>query len=246
MRIGVSADTPGLSVARDGTYQGFEADLAREIGRELGFSSGRIKFRPVTSDNRGAYLKANRVDLVLASYSISAQREEGDGVRFAGPYLESLKGVLVRKNRPYNNLSDLQQDKTAEVCTVRNSVYVPWLKSQGLGDQLVLRSGYEDCVKALLDPATRVYGVATDDVIVAGLADKYPAETKALASSGGSEGYGVAMNSREVGLHNEVCQALSAIMAKSPGSTSRWAVLYNRHLKPMTGRTPTEPELNSC
>ncbi|MFF2653546.1 serine/threonine-protein kinase [Streptomyces sp. NPDC058045] len=246
LRIGVKKDQPGLSVAADGTYHGFEVDLAQQIGRELGFSSGQIKFRTVTSDNRSDYLRSGRVHLVLATYSISEQREKDDGVKFAGPYYEALKGLLVRKNRPYNDLSDLQHDKTADVCTARKSVYVPWVKKEHMSDQLVVRAGYEDCVKALLDPKTRVYAVATDDVIVAGLADKYSAKTKALESLSGSEGYGVAMSGKDEGLHGEVCRALTDITAKSPGHTSRWADLYNKHLKPLMGGAPTEPDLSSC
>ncbi len=247
LRIGVKKDQPGLSVGADGSYRGFEVDLAKEIARELGFKDDQVTFHAVNSDNRSDLLKSGRLDLVLATYSINEQREKEDGVKFAGPYFEALKGLLVRKNRPYNDLSDLKGDKKVEVCTARNSVYVPWIEKQGLGKQMALRAGYEDCVKALLDPKTKVYAVATDDVIVAGLAAKYSAKTKALESLSGSEGYGVAMDSEEPRLHREVCTALSAITEKSPGKPSRWADIYNRHLKSVMGDSaPKEPNLKSC
>ncbi|MBQ0826174.1 serine/threonine-protein kinase [Streptomyces tagetis] len=246
LRIGVKKDQPGLSVAVDGTYRGFEVDLAREIGHEMGFEDDRIRFVEVNSENRGGFLETGRVHLVLASYSISEEREKKDGVRFAGPYYSALKGLLVRKNRPFNDLSDLKRTSWAEICTARNSVYEPWIEKQGLGGQMTLRAGYDDCVKALLDPNTNVYAVATDDVIVAGLAAKYSAKTKALESLGGSEGYGVAMKAGDRELHDKVCSALSTIMAKPSGQPSRWAGIYDRHLKPLMGDSGPEPDLTSC
>ncbi|WP_030418919.1 serine/threonine-protein kinase [Streptomyces sp. SCSIO 75703] len=246
LRIGVKRDQPGLSVAVDGTYRGFEVDLAKEIGREMGYEDDQITFVEVNSDNRSGYLDTGRVHLVLASYSINEQREKEDGVRFAGPYYTALKGLLVRKNRPFNDLSDLKRTSWAEICTARNSVYEPWIEKQGLGGQMTLRAGYDDCVKALLDPDTNVYAVATDDVIVAGLAAKYSEKTKALDSFKGSEGYGVAMKAGDRELHGKVCSALAAITAKPSGQPSRWAGVYARHLKPLMGDSGPEPDLTSC
>lgn len=245
--VGVKKDQPGLSERDGDTYRGFEVDLAYEIARQMGFEPDAVEFHEVTSDNRDDALKTGRVDLVLATYSIDEQREKEDGVRFAGPYFEALKGLLVRENRGFDDLSDLQRHPSAEVCTARESVYVPWLEQEGLADRMALRAGYEDCVRALLDPATDVYAVATDDVIVAGLADKYDAQTKALDSLGGSEGYGVAVDGEDEELRQEVCAALSAVMGTSPGEDSRWSAVYTRHLEPIMGRpAPEEPDLTSC
>ncbi|MGW4228855.1 protein kinase domain-containing protein [Streptomyces sp. NPDC004980] len=249
LRIGVKSDQPGLSVERKGTFTGFEVDMGMEIARHLGFDDDQVTFVRVNSGNRSDYLKeADRVDIVLASYSINAEREKKDGVIFAGPYYQALKGLLVRKNRPYNDISDLQKDSSAKVCTARKSVYEAWIKDEGMADQQVLRPGFEDCVKALLDPKTPVYAVATDDVIVAGLADKYSDKTKALDNiEGDTEGYGVAMDANETGLHAEVCGALGEIMKSSGGSRSQWAGLYDLHLKPvMKQPAPGEPKLTKC
>ncbi|MFF2727979.1 protein kinase [Streptomyces sp. NPDC058008] len=247
LRVGVKADQPGLSVRSGTGYKGFEVDLARELARHLGFKDGQVEFVSVNSGNRSDLLETGRIDLVLATYSISEQREKEDKVKFAGPYFEALKGLLVRKNRPYNDLKDLQDDPTADVCTARESVYADWIEKEGLGGQMDLRAGYEDCVKALLNPRSAVYAVATDDVIVAGLADKYSEKTKALDSLGGSEGYGVAMEQGETGLHREVCGALADIMAGTAGEPSQWAGIYARHLKPiMKQPAPEEPKLTSC
>ncbi|MCW5249600.1 serine/threonine-protein kinase [Streptomyces sp. SHP 1-2] len=248
LRIGVKEDQPGLSVLSGGVYRGFEVDLARALAREMGYTDDQVSFYPVTSDNRSAYLTAGRVHLVVATYSISDERERKDEVLFAGPYFEALKGMLVRKNRRYNDVSDLQRDPSAQVCTARRSVYVPWIEQEGLGGQMTLRTGYEDCVRDLLDPESAVYAVATDDVIVAGLAHEYSARTKALESMGGSkEGYGVAVDRRKPELHRRVCEALAAVMDRSSGEPSRWSALYDRHLRPLMNRpAPEEPELTSC
>ncbi|MFD1832796.1 serine/threonine-protein kinase [Streptomyces desertarenae] len=247
LRVGVKGDQPGLSVEVKGTHRGFEVDLAKEIARELGCKEDQVTFQTVTTDNRNGYLTTGKVDLVLATYSISEERERTDKVKFAGPYFEALKGLLVRKKRPYGDLSDLRRDSEAEVCTAEGSVYEEWLKEEGLGGQTVTRDGYDDCVRDLLDPGTDVYAVATDDVIVDGLARKYAAKTRALPSRGEPEHLGVAMDAAHQDLHEGVCAALKAIVGKSPGKTSRWAEIYNEHLQPITGQpAPREPELTSC
>lgn len=253
LRVGVKEDQPYLSKVTAHGHQGFEVDLAYAIGSRLGFSHDEVKFVDVTSDNRDDYVRQHKVDLVLATYSMGEDREKADGVKFAGSYFEALRGLLVRKDRRYNDLSDLQHDASATVCTARNSDYVAWLKDEGLGDRTEVRDGYEKCVDALLDPKTRVYAVATDDVIVAGLAAQDQAvhgdaaRTKALPSLSGSENYGVAMDPKERGLHREVCTALSAIMKASPGRPSQWATIYDHHLKSIMHQSaPGEPELTSC
>ncbi|MFE8008221.1 serine/threonine-protein kinase [Streptomyces sp. NPDC057418] len=249
LRIGVKDDQPGLSVESKGTFKGFEVDMGMEIARHLGFDDDQVTFVRVNSGNRSDYLKeADRADIVLASYSINEEREKKDGVIFAGPYYQALKGLLVRKNRPYNDLSDLQKDPSAKVCTAKKSVYETWIRTEGLAGQQVLRPGFEDCVEALLDPGTPVYAVATDDVIVAGLADKYADRTKALDNiEGEPEGYGVAMAANETGLHEEVCDALAEIMDSSGGGRSKWAAMYDRHLEPiMRQPAPGEPRRAKC
>ncbi|WP_326697239.1 serine/threonine-protein kinase [Streptomyces sp. NBC_01754] len=251
--IGVKSDQPGLSVrtgkASDGVeeFKGFEVDLGYAIARKLGFGEDRVRFVAVNSGNRSAYLRAGRAHIVLATYSINEKREKEDKVAFAGPYFEAFKGLLVRKNRRYNDLSDLQQDRTTKVCTARDSVYVPWLDTVQLTGQRVLRAGYEECVDDLLDPGINVYAVATDDVIVAGLADKYKEKTKGIYNLGDDpERYGVATDARETGLHDEVCDALKAIMKKTTGPTE-WAGIYDKHLKSiMRQSAPPEPKLRAC
>ncbi len=251
LKVGVKKDQHGLSEGSDGAYKGFEPDLAKAIAREMGFKDIQVEFVDVNSNNRADSLKSGDVDLVLATYSISAKREKKDNVKFAGPYFKVLKGLLVRKNRGYKDLTDLQGKPRAKVCTARDSVYQDWLVKEKMKDRMTLRNGYEDCVlKELLNSKSPVDAVATDDVIVAGLAEEHPG-TERLESYGSAESYGVAMTKSNEDLHREVCTALSAIMAKAPDkpsdSESEWAGLYNDNLRQIMHRSaPEEPKLTSC
>jgi eukaryotic-like serine/threonine-protein kinase len=244
LKIGVKEDQPGLSEERPGGRKGFEVSLAEEIAQSMGYGADEFHFVNVTSDNRDSLLKSGHVDIVLATYSITEKRKS-QGIDFAGPYYEAHRSLLVRKDRNYKDISNLQDDSSAEVCTVRGSTYEDWIVEEGLTPKNHFPAKYKDCVAALLDSGNRVYAVATDDVIVAGYAREYPG-TQRLDSLDGSEPYGVAMLPGQKVLKAEVCGALSKIM-KGAGNNSRWARMYEKHLFPLLGEpAPNEPQLKEC
>lgn len=55
------------------------------------------------------------------------------------------------------------------------------------------------------------------------------------------------MDTKETGLHAEVCGAPGKIMKSSGGGRSQWAEVYDLHLKPvMKQPAPGEPKLTKC
>ncbi|MFI6944749.1 serine/threonine-protein kinase [Streptomyces sp. NPDC050422] len=254
--FGVKADQPGLSEKTGNSYAGFEVDMAREVGRELGFDTDpqaekRIRFYPVTSSTRAPLVTTkNRVDLVMATYSVGEEREKRDGVDFAGTYFDPLGALLVKKDN-FKNIDsrhDLENDKSAEVCTAAGSTYEQWIKDEGVTPEKNFPSGYEECAKEVTTKGNNVYAMATDDVIVAGYASKFGNTKMVDTFDGGAKGYGVAMDPSEKGLKREVCRALSEIMKKRNGGPSKWMELYNKHLKPLMPDEykVEEPKLTEC
>lgn len=254
--FGVKADQPGLSEKVGNSYEGFEVDMAKEVGRELGFDTDgkakkRIRFYPVTSSTRAPLVTTkNRVDLVMATYSVGEEREEKDGVDFAGTYFDPLGALLVKKDN-FKNIDsrhDLENDKTAEVCTAAGSTYEQWIKDEGVTPEKNFPSGYEECAKEVTTKGNNVYAMATDDVIVAGYASKFGNTKMVDTFDGGAKGYGVAMDRSEKGLKREVCRALSEIMKKRDGGPSKWMELYDKHLKPLMPDEykVEEPKLTEC
>ncbi|MFE6666702.1 serine/threonine-protein kinase [Streptomyces sp. NPDC057697] len=250
LKVGVKADQPGLSEkTKDGTYRGYEIDLAYAIGHDMGYGRDQVTFEPVSSENRSTILQKGDVDLVIATYSITEERKHAKApdysVAFAGPYYVASRSFMVRRKAKTVSIDDARmlRKRQFEVCTARSSTYESWLPRAGYNMTGSLPNGYDRCVRDLLDPTSSVYAVSTDDVILAGFVRDNPAELKRLDSGPGAEGYGVAMKPDEKGLKTEVCSSLKKIMADGI-----WEQLYAEHLAPLLNRSspPNKPKLAEC
>ena len=94
LTIGVNTDQPGVGSRSGGTYAGFDIDVATEVARRLGVTGSHLRFVPVTSKTRESLIEKGKVDLVVASYSITPERKLD--VAFAGPYYVAHQDILVR------------------------------------------------------------------------------------------------------------------------------------------------------
>src|SRR3954471_531896 len=72
---------------KDGKTRGFDAGLAQLLTRYILGDAAKVQFAQVTSSTREQVLINNQVDMVLATYSITAARAER--IAFAGPYYSS-------------------------------------------------------------------------------------------------------------------------------------------------------------
>ncbi|SFX90019.1 serine/threonine-protein kinase [Streptomyces atratus] len=250
LKVGVKADQPGLSEkTKGGKYRGYEIDVAYAIAHDMGYSRDRVIFEPVSSENRSTILQKGDVDLVIATYSITPERKHAKApdysVAFAGPYYVASRSFMVRKKAKTVSIDDsrMLRKRQFEVCTARSSTYESWLPEAGYNMTESLPNGYDRCVRDLLDPASSVYAVSTDDVILAGFVKNNLSELKRLDSGPGAEGYGVAMKPDEKRLKGEVCSALKKIM-----NDGVWEELYAKHLAPLLNRTnpPNKPKLAEC
>ena len=95
LRIGVKADQPGLGLRLpDGKFAGFDVDVALYIAAKLGVRPDHVTFVPVTSATRETALENGSVDMVIATYSITPERETV--VTFGGPYYVAHQDTMVR------------------------------------------------------------------------------------------------------------------------------------------------------
>ncbi|MCP2339680.1 glutamate ABC transporter substrate-binding protein [Actinomadura rupiterrae] len=162
--IGVNKDQPGLGTQQpDGSYQGFDIEIARQIARFM--HAHDVEFKTITSATRETMLRNGSVDLVVGSYSITPERKTQ--VSFAGPYYVAHQSILVRAadGGRVKTVHDLAGRK---VCQVPGSVSFPRVtKERGVPAVAVSASGYKDCLDALT--TGRLDAVSTDDLILAGL-----------------------------------------------------------------------------
>src|SRR5687768_15821130 len=94
MTIAVSYDQPGLSLRRlDGSYRGFDVDVAKYIAKEFGVDEQNITWKEAQPGTRETLLTSGEADIVVSSYSITDKRKEI--VDFVGPYFVAGQDLLV-------------------------------------------------------------------------------------------------------------------------------------------------------
>ncbi|GLZ34154.1 ABC transporter substrate-binding protein [Lentzea sp. NBRC 105346] len=191
LTIAVSYDQPGMSVRRlDGTYKGFDVDVAKYIANELGVSEDNITWREAQTGSRETLLTSGEVDLVVSTYSITEKRKEL--VDFVGPYFVAGQDLLVRFNE--NRIEGPKSlSKDLRLCSTAGSTSAAYVKDQFAKDvKLVEYAKFSDCVTALL--ASNVDAVTTDDVLLAGYAAQNPELLRVVGAPFSKEEYGIGMH----------------------------------------------------
>jgi glutamate transport system substrate-binding protein len=113
--------------------------------------------------------------MIAGSYSINYSRAQK--VSFAGPYLITYQGLLVRKaDDSLTTLDDLNRGK--KLCSVSGSTPAQNVKNLLTGTQLQEFDSYSSCVEALR--RGKVDALTTDETILAGYAKRYEGEFKLI------------------------------------------------------------------
>lgn len=88
----------------DGTIQGFDIDVIREIGAAAGFD---VKFQTIAFDGMIPALQARTVDAAIGAMTITAERAQA--VDFSRPYFRAGLAIAVRtETQNIRTLADLQ------------------------------------------------------------------------------------------------------------------------------------------
>lgn len=107
IRIGVFADNPPFGyVDSQGKNQGFDIAIAKHIAKDLLGDENKIEYVVTEAANRVEFLKSDKVDVVLASFSVTPERKEV--VDFAEPYLKASLGIASSQKNPINSVADLE------------------------------------------------------------------------------------------------------------------------------------------
>ena len=106
--FGVKYDQPGFGVkdAVSGKLDGFDIAIAKELGKSLGLAENQIVFEEAISKNRIPYLQEDKVDVVIATFTINAERKTQ--IEFSKPYYQAGQSILVKKdNSDIKSAADL-------------------------------------------------------------------------------------------------------------------------------------------
>lgn len=109
---GVKTDFPPFGfVDEKGVNKGFDVDVAKTIAKELFGKEEAAEFVAVTSGNRIAFLTTNKIDIILASMTITEERKKV--IDYSIPYFMSGHLILVHKDSKIEKYQDLAGKKVS-------------------------------------------------------------------------------------------------------------------------------------
>ena len=107
VRIGVFSDKPPFGyVDAQGKSQGFDVEIGKQLTKDLLGDENKAEFVLVDAANRAEYLLSNKVDIILANFTVTPARKEV--VDFANPYMKVALGVVSKADAPITNVEQLQ------------------------------------------------------------------------------------------------------------------------------------------
>ena len=110
VRIGVFSDKPPFGyVDEKGENQGYDVYLAKRIAKDLLGDENKVEFVLVEAANRVEYLESNKVDIILANFTVTPERKEK--VDFATPYMKVALGVVSPDGSPIKSVEELKGKK---------------------------------------------------------------------------------------------------------------------------------------
>lgn len=107
--VGVKDDSKpfGFISKATGEIEGFDIDIARYIAKDLLGSERKIKLVPITTNNRIEAVTSGEVDMVIATMSITPQRQYL--IDFSEPYYLAGQTALVKEDSDIHTFSDLKR-----------------------------------------------------------------------------------------------------------------------------------------
>ncbi|WP_181793978.1 glutamate ABC transporter substrate-binding protein [Streptomyces sp. WELS2] len=232
--IGIKFDQPGIGQKTPQGYSGLDVDVATYVAGKLGYKKDQIEWRESKSADRETMLQRGDVDFIVASYSITPERQKL--VDFAGPYLLSHQDVLVRADdTSIKSAADLNK---ARLCSVTGSTSAQNVKERlAPKAQLQKYPTYSACLTGLQNKA--IDALTTDDSILAGYASQ--PQFKGKFKLGGlkmtNENYGIGVK-KGSDLKDKINKALESMV--SDGS---WQKAVDKNLGPAGYKNEPAPKI---
>ncbi|NYG58635.1 glutamate transport system substrate-binding protein [Nocardioides daedukensis] len=234
--VGVKYDQPGLGY-KDAAAErptGFDIEVAKILVADLCIdpASDNVTWEETISDNREPFLQEGRVDLVLASYSITDDRRKLVGQ--TGPYMVTGQQILVAEDSKITGIDDLKGKK---VCSVRGSTSLKNVEAAGaIG---VPADAYGACAEDVINGT--VEAMSTDGSILMGLAAQHEGELKVVGDEFSEENIGVGYSKKSP----EMCQWINDTLTTAFEDGS-WADAFELTLGKSGSETPEPPKLDDC
>jgi glutamate transport system substrate-binding protein len=232
LRVGTKIDQPGFGLANTaGEPEGFDVEMAKLIAAKMGLTEDQITFTETVSANREPFLVEDRVDIVVATYTINDKRKEL--IDFAGPYYEAGQDIMVAAGNP-ENIEGPDDLAGKAVCSVEGSTPAENIRTNYPEAELVLYDAYSKCADDLRNG--NVAAVTTDNVILTGFVAGDPEAFELVGNPFTEEPYGIGVQKGE----DEFRDFINDVLEESFEDGS-WAEAWDSTAGAITGQEAPEP-----
>jgi general L-amino acid transport system substrate-binding protein len=151
-----------------GEWRGFDADFCRVMAAAIFGDGDKVRFVPLTADNRFDALSSGRIDVLWRNSSWTMERDTGGPFAFAGVNYYDGQGFMVRRSLDLSSATELNG---ARVCVAAGSTSAAnaqdYFRSRGIA--------YTPVVAPTEEAARQAYG--REDC------DAFSADISALAAA---------------------------------------------------------------
>jgi glutamate transport system substrate-binding protein len=237
IRIGIKQNVPliGLKNPVTNQYSGYDVEIAKIVAKAIyGEDKGHIEYVDASvSANRIPFITDNKADIVIATFSITDARKQQ--IDMAGPYFIAGQDILAYKIElaGIKGPDDLNGRK---VCAQSGSTSLTQLKAAAPKASVIELPGVAECVEALKDG--RVDAVSTDDALLSGFAEKFPAFGIA-GKQFSVEKYGIGLKKGDTEFRNYLNDVIEASYKSGSWKKAVESTLGTGGLK-----TPTPPAVD--
>jgi polar amino acid transport system substrate-binding protein len=162
--IAVKCDSPPFGyIDVRGRNAGFDVEIARLFAKFAFGKSNRVTFTCVTTPAREPALTTDRVDMVIATFTYTADRDTR--IDFSRAYYKATGRLLVPNSAPDNMVGQLG-GKT--IATTSGSIYDRWMKNCFKDTKTVVTDSFTNALLAFRDG--RADALMWDDTVLVGIA----------------------------------------------------------------------------
>jgi polar amino acid transport system substrate-binding protein len=162
--IAVKCDSPPFGyIDVKGRNSGFDVEIARAFTKFAFGRATRVNFTCVTTPAREPSLTSDRVDLVIATFTYTPDRDTR--IDFSRAYYKATGRLLVPNSAP-NELLPQLGGKT--IATTSGSIYDRWVKNCFKDTKLVVTDSFTNALIAFRDG--RADALMWDDTVLLGIA----------------------------------------------------------------------------
>lgn len=232
VRIGVFSDKPPFGyVDKDGKNQGFDIEIAKAVGKDLLGNENAVEFVLVEAANRVEYLQSNKVDIILANFTVTPARKEV--VDFAKPYMQVALGIVSKDGAVITDVKQLEgktllvnKGTTADAYFTKHFPKVKLLKfEQNTETFEALRDGRGDAL-------------AHDNTLLFAWAKENPGFTVGVKNLGDQDFIAAAVKKGNTSLLNWLDAEFEKL-----GKSGQLKQAYDKTLLPVYGDTVKEKEV---